>query len=466
MKQKTPSAIRSLLTLIAIVIFAALLLPETSCKWFSKSSKENNGKIDTVSLSNWNIFFGTTTDGTARANLKQGIEDSVRAWLYAHGLNQNDDVIFKWSYCPCDTLLANVNITIVGISTGSVPPPPTKPPVGPSGDYAVNNNLNIEIPEADSLYHQNNSDTGKVIIPGVGSNPQPNNQVLAVIDTGIDTLKFGNLIGSLLWKDPSGNTLFNFLKPDGIDNLSDSNGVKHGTSVTAIALKEIRSHSMPRIMELKAFDKNGKGTIYSVSCALSYAIKNHVTLINTSWGYYGDAVDSVLEYYVKRASDMSIPVITAAGNQKEPPSHSPPYCDNTVPEQNRLSLSHQFFPASLSPNYPNLISVTGLSQGNLPNQLLPCKYQNFCDTIVTVGVFNKPRQQQQVCCQYSIEFLAAPIEGTSFATPVVSGRYLFNLQTAGPGTVTNAKQFLDGFVNPAPSQPFYTTGGRYIVYTQ
>jgi hypothetical protein len=187
-----------------------------------------------------------------------------------------------------------------------VPPPPTKPPIGPSGDYAINDNLNIETPEADSIYHSNTfNPLNKVKIPGLSDTTKPNNQILAVIDTGIDTTVFDPSIRNLLWTDPGGTTLFNFLKPDGIDHLSDSNSVKHGTSVTTLAMKEITGESKPRIMELKAFDKKGKGTIYSVSCALSYAIKNHVTLINTSWGYYDTAVDSVLLYYIKRASLLS-----------------------------------------------------------------------------------------------------------------------------------------------------------------
>jgi hypothetical protein len=112
--------------------------------------------------------------------------------------------------------------------------------------------------------------------------------------------------------------------------------------------------------------------------------------------------------------------------------------------------------------FPNLVSVTGLSLENGSNRVFPCFYQNYCDTIVTVGVLN---DESKPCCRYNVEFLRDPIEGTSFATPIVSGRYLLNLQTSQPGPILNAKQFIDVFkAQPPLTAPFYTTNGRYIIY--
>ncbi|MFI5187425.1 MAG: S8 family serine peptidase [Chitinophagales bacterium] len=464
MSNKKLSTIKPLLSFIAIIIFLSYLLTGTGCN--SKEGAPKEGfKIDTVRAWNWNIFFGTSTTDSLRADIRTGIEDSIVAYVKRKA--PGDSAIMKWSYCPCDTLLANLDVTIVGVSTGGITPPPTKPPIGPSGDYAIDSNINIEIPEASEVYHQNIFyDSLKYQMPGLpsGTQPNPDNRLFAIIDTGLDTTAFATSLKNLIWTDPADpkKTLFNFLKPDGLDTLSDSNLVKHGTSATAIALGQITNQSKPRIMALKAFDKNGKGTIYSVSCALSYAIKNRASLINASWGYYGKEIDPVLNYYIKRADRMSVPIIAAAGNTLEPPGHARPYCGNNPVPGNELTGTHQFFPAFLSPQFPNLVTVTGLSQSSTTHTLVPCLYQNYSNTIVSIGVWNKDPQN---CCQYRVSFLGSPIEGTSFATPVVSGRYLSQLQTGVPTTARTARDIIDLFsshVN-APT-PFYTVNGRYIGY--
>ena len=64
-----------------------------------------------------------------------------------------------------------------------------------------------------------------------------------------------------------------------------------------------------------------------------------------------------------------------------------------------------------------VISVTGLRQ-----QDAPCYYQNFSSEYVTVGVINQIVDTN--CCVFTLPFFKNNIalEGTSFATPVVSGR--------------------------------------------
>jgi hypothetical protein len=451
MKKKSLSSVRLLTGFIVSIIFLSWIFSETSC---TNTKNEAKASKDTIRhLLNWNVFFGTTTQNASRADIRKSIEDSLRA--YAYRKDPTVAVDFKWSTCPCDTLLTNLNATLVGGSGEAIISPPTQPQPGASGDYIVRNNMIIEIPEAS---REHKFDSGKKIyLTGISANGKaiPDGHVIALIDTGLDTSVFQPSIRNLLWRETSGPTLFNFLKPDGLGDLSDSNRVKHGTAATALAMQELKNPPKPKIMALKAFDKNGKGTIYSVSCALSYAIKNRVSVINASWGYYGEP-DSVLHYYIKRADSLSIPIIAAAGNSPDP--HQPePICNNNVNEQNKLRDPHLFYPACFSTTFHNLISVTGLSENSSTHQFVPCYYQNYSGDFVSVGVLNKTN-----CCAYNLDFLPGAIEGTSFATPVVSGQYLLKLQTLGPGTRT-AGNVVDMFSNKKPGL-METHNGTYIEY--
>ena len=115
--------------------------------------------------------------------------------------------------------------------------------------------------------------------------------ILAIIDTGIDTTLFQQPgITNMLWQGtgilPQAR---NFL--EGVSdrtNFYDDDHVKHGSAVAAVAIQSLQSEGIyPQLMVLKAFDANANSSLFSVSCALKYAIDHNASLINTSWGYYG-----------------------------------------------------------------------------------------------------------------------------------------------------------------------------------
>ena len=102
-------------------------------------------------------------------------------------------------YCPCDSLLCNVNVIPVGGSGGSINPPPPPPPgPGGSGDFVsiIANNLNM----------QKNSDQESIDTTGfykesvIKSFPIKKDKIIAIMDTGLDPAYFKN-IDHLIWRD-------------------------------------------------------------------------------------------------------------------------------------------------------------------------------------------------------------------------------------------------------------------------
>jgi Subtilase family len=227
---------------------------------------------------------------------------------------------------------------------------------------------------------------------------------------------------------------------------------------------------LPKIMSIRAFDKDEKGSIYTVSCALSYAIQHKADYINASWGYFG-AQDPVLRRYIKIADRASIRVIAAAGNS--PVIHQTKnICDKNINDLNDLerleSKDSLFYPACFASTVDNVVSVTQVSPkapNSFPN-VVPCYYQNFSSRYITVGAFDK-NLTNNVCCTFSIPFLSPSVEGSSFATPAATGFLMTNVTSK----TQNIKKYITTHCNPTlvgatTGSVIYTNQGDIIEYTQ
>ncbi|WKX77352.1 S8 family serine peptidase [Zobellia laminariae] len=154
---------------------------------------------------------------------------------------------------------------------------------------------------------------------------------IAVLDTGIDLSRdltpfsgqylFNSLAYSNCYPTSSG---WNFVNNS--PNITDGQG--HGTYVTKI-IRDILDNSVPqidyRILPLKVFDDNGRGSYWNIVCAMAY-IKNinkndgNIHIINTSFG--GKQTQeilqkqTVLKRLINELSDKSL-VISSAGNKGE-----------------------------------------------------------------------------------------------------------------------------------------------------
>jgi hypothetical protein len=302
-------------------------------------------------------------------------------------------------------------------------------------------------------------------------------RTLAVIDTGLDTLLFRKAFpntvwaGNLLWKDPSKETLFNVVPGENEKVLSDnslsSHGMPHGTAVTEIVLTQflrLQNNRIPTVMSIRAFDDSERGSIYTVACALSYAIQNHADFINASWGYFGHE-DSVLFKYLKKASDQSIRIIAAAGNSPVP--HNPgKICNGIINNLNYLkrlkTRDSLFYPACFAPVIDNLVSVTQLQYAGTgaANNLIPCFYQNFYSDYITTGAYEEASTPGN-CCQFKIPFFMQPVEGSSFATPVMTAFFMNALNDNSVKIKTFISSNSDKTLNPRS-----TFNGNYYKFKQ
>ena len=106
------------------------------------------------------------------------------------------------------------------------------------------------------------------------------------------------------------NTLnYNFL--DHTSNVSDS--FMHGTEIARIIVKETKGNNI-NLVGLKTFDKNDVGNLYDGLCAIIYAMKHNIKVVNTSWGAAQEKSIPIFDEVLKRAKAANMVVVCSAGN--------------------------------------------------------------------------------------------------------------------------------------------------------
>jgi Subtilase family len=435
-----------LIIFFAVVITLYLCLrikPKPETTWVDIKS---DGKVS------WNILFKPGTNTAERnkvfAALNNYVKQAYDDYNKVNKKNYKPDLM-PVNTCPCDTLLHDYNFLSLDGAGGSVSKAPPKPPTGGSGDYLgaiIGNNSSIaettkeaKLPGYDSI----------IINRSAAIN---SSKKLAIIDSGIDTTLFSGTISNLIYRD----TLNNFIPNQDKTNFFDSTNERHGSAVAAIIIKAIESKATmyPKLMILKALDRYNKGSIFSVSCALSFAIQKQAMLINMSLGYYGEP-DSILHHYLGLSlkHDPTIEVFSAAGNITW--HHAEDSICNTNSSNNILTNNRMFYPACFSTDFANITSVTQLSEEDST-----CLYQNYSNKFIQLGVYNKAN-----CCAMQVGFIPRLInyyDGSSFATPVASGlRMGILLQTMDLNTANLQWKNLIK-VSTKPNK--VTIGGKYIEY--
>jgi len=407
----------------------------------------------------WNVLFPA---GIPDAEITNHLNDlCIAVHSYIDSINNANGthitVTCDIIHCPCDPLLYNFNATPVAGSGSTTPPPPPKGGGGSGDLVSFNNSLSID------TYIQDSDKVNKESKVSLGSLVVDTSKTLAVMDTGLDPSLFETNINGLLWVDPnSDRTLRNFqwfhnLQP--LDYMNDDDIHKHGTAVTSIALKSFEkkgspSQPKPRIMVLKVLNENSRGNTFTISCALSYAAQKHATLVNASLGYYSHGMeDSILLHYVNlcgNATPVPIPILAAAGNI--PGKHVSTQLCIVPGTGNELTLTNTFHPASFSLHHQNVIAVTTLRSGDSA-----CFYQNYSSTYVNVGVVNNINSG---CCRFSVSFMPFGYEGSSFATPFVSGQIMSCLMQ--PGTTNTLGNCTAQWSTISTDQIPVTVGGKFI----
>lgn len=411
---------------------------------------------------NWNILFAPGTSEARRIQTMDSIEKYVTNWI-SSSPNPSLQVTHFYFSCPCDPQLTNYTATpLLGMSGTPNPPPNPGKGVGGSGDgiqYVNSNNSFV----MDTTLEYQVPVNQKVVL---NTTSVDDSKILAVMDTGLDTLIFPHNFQNLLWSDAAGQNLRNFqffTNGRGYDYYFDDEKHKHGTAVTTLALQAFESFNLqntvkPRVMILKVLDENKRGSTFTVSCALSYVKQHAATMVNASLGYYGKTDSILLKYSgdISNADQNPIPVFSAAGNI--PGIHADDSLCNPPLERNLLNSSNLFYPACFSDLFPNFITVTGLSDA-----ITSCYYQNYSSQYVNVGVITNPGTPN--CCRFLVPFNTVKgYEGSSFATPVVSGKVMACLMTTAGITLQTCIDLISPVPNPIPPNPA-TKQGRALTYT-
>jgi len=276
--------------------------------------------------------------------------------------------------------------------------------------------------------------------------------VVGVLDTGIAK---DQLPKRYRWKNnaPTNDPGASCFGGDGRDFVAntdtpwDDDPQWHGSAVTALLLKQVQSGAYAgrnvQIMPLKVLDKTGWGSVFHTMCALQYARYHKVKLLNLSLGAYaptGEATLGPLRTLMRQMSAEGTTFLVAAGNPSNPADQLAQSAPGNVRDLNERGIN-TFYPAIWSSrpaagadnlNENGVIPVTTISK--TPTAVPPC--QNFGMQHVRLGVVGEQG------CAFVVPNYGGQL-GSSFATPVATGRIVRALLDLGTATTPSRQQLLD-----------------------
>lgn len=161
------------------------------------------------------------------------------------------------------------------------------------------------------------------VLPALDATPDNLEVVkVAIIDSGIDLNHESlqpkiwvnpNTDNTCLEDDKYGYDFGNILDPL-IRDRSPIDYQGHGTHVAGIVSHEL-SDELLRIMALKITqNREARINLFDALCALKHATVENADIINLSWGYYAEEMDSVFYQLLKEAGYNNITIVTSAGN--------------------------------------------------------------------------------------------------------------------------------------------------------
>jgi hypothetical protein len=132
---------------------------------------------------------------------------------------------------------------------------------------------------------------------------------VGIIDSGIN-LKGEDLIAGSI----NVGLNYNFVtsNPADTNNITDPNLVIHGTKIARIIKQEMGIQPV-NIVGLKTFDSLNVGNLYDNLCAIMYAIKHKLKVVNVSWG--GKKDSPIFQEVMKRALAANLIIVCSAGNE-------------------------------------------------------------------------------------------------------------------------------------------------------
>jgi Subtilase family len=380
-------------------------------------------------------------------------------WKQNHNLTINKKVAIQCPFCDDDDpleLYAGISIQtlIQGNGTGGSGTGCTGTHCGPSGggdDTAFfSYNLTMLLPNPTAPVDSLDSND-KIIENNKKNYPVPQNinlesqdrfpgqpVTVAVFDTGIDTILTNKYCSGLSTVcDPRAARGWNYNY--GSPNTQDDYPHRHGSAVAKFIIDQVIQYQNQKvnIIPVKIHDSLGRSNLYNVLCAIAYASKSHVNIINASFGFYWDDPNStplLLGEFIKHyLTKQGILMIAAAGNRD--------YDEDTFvlnhnlvswPQLRDLDV-HPFYPASFAgrDGFDNVIAVTTCE---IPSYDSVSQFQNYSNNFVDAAV-NCDVPFNLTPLTSSLEFgffdpLNRPIAGggqliiagSSYSTPIITGK--------------------------------------------
>lgn len=257
MQLQTKSRSPLLLVTALLVLFCTIFIFSiSSCKWpLQKKRAKENTVNTTVS---WNILFKPGTNSAQRAAYINDVKKYINTFYIDFNAkntkNYHADTI-SMIYCPCDSLLYNLNFNPVDGAGGSVTTAPTTKRGVKAGGDQIDAIISINIPIKNGLAKDPVPFYKKSVIHNFEID---STKKLAIIDSGIDTAFFEPALKSLLWTQSNNIDTFNFLAGGKLNDVTDQSREKHGTAVASVAINAMAAgvaRTYPKMMILKALDK-------------------------------------------------------------------------------------------------------------------------------------------------------------------------------------------------------------------
>jgi len=281
---------------------------------------------------------------------------------------------------------------------------------------------------------------------------------LAVFDTGVDPAITAKYTTGLAHPcNPSAAFGWDFANDD--NSTNDDFPTQHGTKVAKFIVDQVQIYRNQKvnIIPVKIFDRGGNTSLFKILCAFAYAEHSGIKIINASFGFYWHDLDNppaLFSDYIKtHLTDNGILLITSAGNRDDMEDNAVIASGLVAAGDIRDLAKHPCYPAALAgvAGYENVISVTTVfsTQDKVSPQ------QNSSATLVDIGadgdgrctVVGVPSPTDEFCFQDPLvnPLTPAPISGSSYATPIITGRIasFYNKLTAG-GTSINKATLISG----------------------
>ena len=253
-------------------------------------------------------------------NVSTAYKDSLRKVM-------DNEYRISWYPCMCE------NMTIeLWISQGPIPTNERENAKGSSGGKVEEFDPNIIF--GTEFFKGNQSvltTLDMASIPLIHSG-DPTATKIAILDTGFDfdNTEYNNLLGGFnlqvssaeMGGAPDTDDDSNCLPDDmgGWDFVNDDNRAEddhsHGTHVASLLSQEvmaINSAAKFVILPLKTHNERGNASLYTLACALKYAISKSVDFVNGSWGYDGPPA-GILERALDDLKDSGAIFVGSSGN--------------------------------------------------------------------------------------------------------------------------------------------------------